>query len=624
MNHPHFDPTLCQRIGCQDPAICRRGQCHIHGALVTKWHSDEVFRNRRLQAALVKHIEAVKPRTLLLPGKLACLGHLVRSVEHLRGDMAELGVYCGGTAKLFALLAPERCLHLYDTFEGIPEDDQEPAGHKKGEFAADLEDVQNYLSGENVVFHPGTFPDTAVNGQFAFVHVDADTYQSTKAAIEWFWPRMTPGGILAFDDYDGENCPGVKRAIEEKLGGIDVQVNPDEPQAWVVKPLPPVPHRITSAASPVNLWLKNHLPPGDIFVDTCAVASLHKTYPGEYRVNVDTTWNDVIWRGNPHIDRSLRREDCIQGEFHYDAIHEVGDRDVSFMQATVENLAKFIGRPLKLEVTKPQLYLSDEERNQRLRGLENIGPYVVLNAGYKHDYPAKFAGRHIWQEVVDALKHRVAFIQVGEVVRDGRHYHKPINGAHNWIGRTTPREMFQLVHHSRAGLGPVSMLLHLSAGLDRPYICTGGGREEQSWIAYNSTIYLHTLGMLDCCRTKGCWSTLVEADPARPHDKLCALPVVQPDGQVVPKCMQLLGSESIIRVLTTILDGSEATTITPAKYCAHELEVVSACPLGYEKWHVRKCSKHGNCIREKGRLVAAHLCEKVSSSPLPPHDSPIR
>ena len=43
------------------------------------------------------------------------------------GDMAELGVYKGLTARLIHHYAPERTLHLYDTFQGF-----DPRGRTAG------------------------------------------------------------------------------------------------------------------------------------------------------------------------------------------------------------------------------------------------------------------------------------------------------------------------------------------------------------------------------------------------------------------------------------------------------------------------------------------------------------
>src|ERR1017187_3848129 len=39
--------------------------------------------------------------------------------RNISGDMAELGVYKGQTAKLIHRYAPEKVLHLYDTFQGF-------------------------------------------------------------------------------------------------------------------------------------------------------------------------------------------------------------------------------------------------------------------------------------------------------------------------------------------------------------------------------------------------------------------------------------------------------------------------------------------------------------------------
>ncbi len=39
----------------------------------------------------------------------------------------------------------------------------------------------------------------------------------------FFWPRINPGGILVFDDWEWERCPGVRRAIDE--AGLKVSVS---------------------------------------------------------------------------------------------------------------------------------------------------------------------------------------------------------------------------------------------------------------------------------------------------------------------------------------------------------------------------------------------------------------
>lgn len=134
------------------------------------------------------------------------------------GPMAEVGVYQGASARLLCGAKGDRPLHLFDTFEGLPQDGaQDPGCHRTAQYACSLESVQEWLSDcEGVTFHKGLFPESAedleVEG-YSFVHLDVDLYESTAASLEYFYPRMTPGGIILSHDYD--ILAGVKTAFTE-------------------------------------------------------------------------------------------------------------------------------------------------------------------------------------------------------------------------------------------------------------------------------------------------------------------------------------------------------------------------------------------------------------------------
>jgi predicted O-methyltransferase YrrM len=143
------------------------------------------------------------------------------------GEMAELGVFKGGSARMFAKTVPNKILHLFDTFEGIPEaDERYDKKNEDGKLrhigafrGKDLFNrVQETLSDcPNVRFHKGVFPGTTKGlkkRRFAFVHIDADVYPPTKAACEFFYPRMNRGGVMLFDDYHFGLTPGVTIAID--------------------------------------------------------------------------------------------------------------------------------------------------------------------------------------------------------------------------------------------------------------------------------------------------------------------------------------------------------------------------------------------------------------------------
>jgi O-methyltransferase len=168
-----------------------------------------------------ERLRADDPRSLVpLHAKyiLYCLAQ--DTTRRCSGDVAECGVYKGGTAKLLAELAPDRPLHLFDTFCGMPETDPGRDLHQAGDFAdTTLESVRAYLSGHaNVNCVAGMIPESLYgvrDRKFSFVHVDLDIYSSIKVACEFFYPRLEGGGVLLFDDYGYPSCPGGRAAVDE-------------------------------------------------------------------------------------------------------------------------------------------------------------------------------------------------------------------------------------------------------------------------------------------------------------------------------------------------------------------------------------------------------------------------
>ena len=144
----------------------------------------------------------------------------VRASGKVEGDLAEVGVFRGGSARIICAAKGARPLHLFDTFTGLPRvgEVDRPFFHE-GQYAAPLQEVERYLAEFPAVFyHEGVFPEAAgpvAGKKFAFVHLDVDTYESTLACLKFFFPRMHPGGILISHDYS--QVPGVQRAFKDFL-----------------------------------------------------------------------------------------------------------------------------------------------------------------------------------------------------------------------------------------------------------------------------------------------------------------------------------------------------------------------------------------------------------------------
>jgi hypothetical protein len=178
--------------------------------------------------------EIIKPRTLVTKDRCFSIYQWTRYALRLDGQLAEVGVYKGGTAYMTAALCPDKKFYLFDTFAGMPETNKSVDYHNKGEFAdTSLDGVQDFLKDYmNLSFHQGFFPESAHDVQedkFCYIHVDVDIYQSTLACLEYFYPKLVSGGVMVFDDYEWKHCGGVRKALDEFLA--------DKPERVVISAL---------------------------------------------------------------------------------------------------------------------------------------------------------------------------------------------------------------------------------------------------------------------------------------------------------------------------------------------------------------------------------------------------
>lgn len=160
-------------------------------------------------------------KCLLQPIEAAQLMLAVEAVGKIPGDMAEVGAFQGVSAKMIASTDRRRTLHVFDTFEGLPDPTtKDSAGFYQGQYDASEQEVREYLKEYNVRIYKGLFPATAgpiEDKSFALVHLDVDLYTSTMACLEFFYPRMERGGIILTHDYAARD-EGVHRAFSEFFG----------------------------------------------------------------------------------------------------------------------------------------------------------------------------------------------------------------------------------------------------------------------------------------------------------------------------------------------------------------------------------------------------------------------
>jgi hypothetical protein len=151
---------------------------------------------------------------------------IVRSLVDVPGDTAECGAFEGATSYFICQSRGRGTHHVFDSFAGLSApgtqdlpDQVRVAPWQAGDLAA-TEDVarRNLAEFPWVYFYPGWIPTrfpAVADRTFCFVHIDVDLYQPTRDSLEFFYPRLAPGGMIVCDDYGFANCLGAKRACDE-------------------------------------------------------------------------------------------------------------------------------------------------------------------------------------------------------------------------------------------------------------------------------------------------------------------------------------------------------------------------------------------------------------------------
>lgn len=175
-------------------------------------------RKLRLLAKMIRN-------NLSVPSASNFIGHLLMAAEILNvppdtpGVIVECGCYKGGSTVNLSLVAAicGRTLHVFDSFEGLPEPDAGDAGHvviaersvrtyEAGAYAGTLNEVTSNVRryGDLAVstLHKGLFSDTLpkFDEPVVFAYLDVDLTSSEKTCLRHLWPLLVPGAFVFTDE----------------------------------------------------------------------------------------------------------------------------------------------------------------------------------------------------------------------------------------------------------------------------------------------------------------------------------------------------------------------------------------------------------------------------------------
>jgi O-methyltransferase len=115
-------------------------------------------------------------------------------------------------------------LHLFDSFEGMPDTDASKDIHQSGNFSdtsleAVRKRVESVISDKSMVeYHKGFIPASfqgVETGKLSFCHIDLDLHRAIADACEYAYPKLQTGGFILFDDYGFPSCPGAREAVDD-------------------------------------------------------------------------------------------------------------------------------------------------------------------------------------------------------------------------------------------------------------------------------------------------------------------------------------------------------------------------------------------------------------------------
>jgi ADP-heptose:LPS heptosyltransferase len=382
-----------------------------------------------------------------------------------------------------------------------------------------------------------------------------------------------------------------------------------------------------------RLILRSFQSPGDVLMLTSAVRDLHAAAPGRFQTDVRTSC-PPLWENNPHLTPLREGDPGVEIlDMHYPLVHQSNQRPYHFIHGYPQYLEDKLGLAIPVTRFRGDIHLSAEEKDQPLLTKLGVPPrFWIVIAGGKYDFTAKWWNPDCFKKVVEHFQGRLTFVQCGEQ----GHWHPPLEGALNLVGKTTLREFVVLMHHAQGVLCPVTFAMHLAAAVDtpagrpplRPCVVVAGGREPPHWEAYPHHHFLHTMGALSCCAEGGCWRSrcqrVGDGDDKDRRD-LCDNPVqISPDLRIA-RCMNLITPADVISRIDLYLHSQGGTVSQPAVpskvrvafhhglgdcvYFAHLL------PLYFRRGHAVEVV----CSPDKAILFQAAGAATASSGQAPAH-----
>jgi hypothetical protein len=214
----------------------------------------ELFQEYDLQPEAILQYFGAFVRRRDMPKFLANY-ELFKLVVGLPGSIAEVGVFLGNSfftwSKLLETFCPgDRSRKVYG-FEGFfgyskPSEAEKSAVNYIKNFVGEMKVSQELLEGlvklhnddnlipgvDRCILVPGDvtesvpkFLNESTGLRFCLINIDVNLYTPTKVALQLFYDRLVPGGVVAINGYGNLPWEGESKALDEFLAELNPRPN---------------------------------------------------------------------------------------------------------------------------------------------------------------------------------------------------------------------------------------------------------------------------------------------------------------------------------------------------------------------------------------------------------------
>jgi O-methyltransferase len=115
-------------------------------------------------------------------------------------------------------------MHLYDAWNAMRKNDlfENESSHVGNYANLNVEITKKNLDEfkDNLVYHIGYIPDTfhtipEAPNSIIYLHIDLNSAKTTLETLEFFFPRLTRGGVIVFDDYGQIEYNETKKIVDK-------------------------------------------------------------------------------------------------------------------------------------------------------------------------------------------------------------------------------------------------------------------------------------------------------------------------------------------------------------------------------------------------------------------------